>query len=84
MTALQANSSVKISKVGTPPDVSLEFSIDNGRAWNQFVVGSSEVVLKKVGDVVCFRAGANGTIGDGQNKAMALNLSNYCRFVTSG
>ena len=56
LTARQANSTVKMVKVGSPPTVSLEYSTDGGTNWSTFTVGTTTVTLPNVGDMVCFKA----------------------------
>lgn len=55
-TAEEANSTVSMSKSGSPPSVSLEYSIDNGATWSDFVVGTTTITLAEVGSFVKIRA----------------------------
>jgi len=75
-TAKQAGSTVAMAKVGTAPDVNLEYSI-NGTAWTPFTVGETTVTLPNIDDKVYFRA--NGT-----NTKLGNNYVNCNKFVTTG
>ena len=60
-TAHHPNSTVAMQKVGSAPEVSLEYTTDGGYTWNDFLVSSSEeegttVTLTNIGDQVGLRA----------------------------
>ena len=74
-----ANATVKMAKTGSPSDISLEYSQDNGETWSTFNVdGQTTVTLSTIGDRVYFRSGSSG------NAAFNTSLSIYRRFVFSG
>ena len=74
-TAEQANSTIALSAIGTPPSVSLLKSTD-GETWTSYTVNDT-ITLADIGDYVCFKA-------DGTNNAFASSASNYNRFVMTG
>lgn len=55
-TAEEANSTIAIYKEGNPPDVSLEYSVDGGSTWQDFIVGTTTVTLTDIGDQMMMRA----------------------------
>lgn len=75
-TAEEANSTVRMFKTGTPPDVSLEYTT-NGRTWTDFIVGETTVTLANVGDKMWLRAKTT-------NSAMATDGSNHNYFAIIG
>ena len=75
-TAEEANSTISMSKYGSPPDASLEYSIDGGATWSAFIEGSTTVTLVNVGDQMFLRATST-------NYAMC-DESSYRRFNLSG
>ena len=75
-TANVADSSVALSKVGSPPDVTLVKSFD-GKNWSEYLVGET-IVLPNPGDRVFLAAGESG------NNAFATINSNYHKFVMTG
>lgn len=79
-TAVDAPCEVQLSRVNSPPAVSLEYSLD-GISWAIFVHSSPRLNLP--GDKLYVRAGNSGTGGDGINLAMASSYSSYCRFDVS-
>lgn len=75
-TAKQANSTISMQADADAPQLSLEYSVDDGASWNTFVVGvTSAITLSNIGDTVKFRGINNRT-------SIADNKSNY--FVMSG
>ena len=74
-TAEEANSTVAMRKVGSAPDVSLEYSTGDG--WNDFIVGETTVTLANVGDQMVIRAKTT-------NSRMGSGTSTYNRFVMTG
>lgn len=78
-TARQANSTIKMVKVGSNvPTVSLQYSTNGGRTWNTFTVGTTTVTLPNVGDKVCFKATTTNT------RFANAQSSNYNNFVMTG
>ena len=76
-TAEQANSTVAMNKVGTPPEVNLLYSTDAAN-WSPFVVGTTTVTLASVGGNVWLKAGSGG------NVAFGSGPSAYNYFSLSG
>ena len=74
-TAEEANSTVSMQKVGSAPDVSLEYSTGDG--WHDFIVGETTVTLPNIGDQMVLRA---KTI----NSGMGSGTSTYNKFVMTG
>ena len=72
LTALTARSKVTLNKVGSPPDVSLQYS--TGGAWATYTIGT-EITLASVGDCIKFR---------GDNSTFSTTANDYYRFVMSG
>ena len=72
-TAEEAGSTIKMSKVGSAPSVTLETSFDC-EIWEPFTVGETTITLPNVGDKVYFRA------GEGGNTTMASSINNYNNF----
>lgn len=56
-----AYSSVGMSRYGSPPSVTLEYSTDNGETWQAFEVGSTSIGLAP-GERAYFRAGSAGNV----------------------
>ena len=78
-TAQQANSTVRLDKVGSPSATSLETSTD-GSTWSDYTWSESTgatITLTNVGDRVYFRAKT-------QNEGFSVNNENYYNFVMSG
>ena len=79
-TATQANSTVRLNKVGSPTEIYLEGSADNGATWKNYnwsgTTGSS-YTLANVGDKVYLRAKT-------ENQTIGSSGSNYYQFVMSG
>lgn len=78
-TATQANSTVRLDKVGSPGAVSLETSTD-GDAWADYTWSGSTggtLTLAGAGDKVYFRAKT-------ENQTIGSSYSNYYKFVMSG
>ena len=77
-TAEQANSTVQLTKVGSPADVSLSVSYNDGKTWSAYTVGDT-ITLSSVGDKVCFAASSGVT-----NTTFASSTSAYHKFVMTG
>lgn len=79
-TATQANSTVRLDKVGSPAEISLETTAADGITWRDYYwSGTTGIVLTlaNVGDKVYMRAKTeNSTIGS--------SSSNYYKFVMTG
>lgn len=78
-TAAQANSTVRLDKVGSPGAVSLETSTD-GTAWTDYTWSGSTggtLTLAVAGDKVYMRA-------KNENQRIGSSYSNYYKFVMSG
>lgn len=75
-TAVEANSTVSMKKTGSPPAVSLKYSLD-GRRWKPFIVDETTVTLSSAGDSVYIAA-------DPENAAFATSNSNYNGFLMTG
>lgn len=78
-TAEQANSTVRLDKVGSPNAISLETSTD-GNTWSDYSwTGSTgdTVTLASVGDKVYIRAKT-------ENQTIGSTASYYYQFVMSG
>ena len=74
-TAKQDNSTIKLTKNGSPVDVNLQTSTD-GNSWNPYTVEDT-ITLTNVGDKVYFKAvGSNYSIGNG--------YSEYHKFIMTG
>lgn len=75
-TALDANSSIKISKVGKPSIIpSLEYSTD-GMTWQSYTI-ENNISATSVGDTVYFRS-------DGTTTTFSETDSKYFKFVMEG
>jgi len=74
-TAEEANSTVAMQKVGSAPDVSLEYSTGDG--WHDFIVGETTITLSSIGDQMVIRAKTT-------NSGFASSNSNYNKFVMTG
>lgn len=79
-TAKQANSSVRLNRVGSAtalPNASVQYSTDNGESWNTYTIStaSAQIPLTNVGDSVLFK---------GNNQVLASGASNYHKFVMGG
>ena len=72
LTALANNSKVTLNKVGSPPDVSLEYS--TGGEWTTYTIGT-EITLASAGDCIKFR---------GDNSTFSTSAADYYRFYMSG
>ncbi len=72
LTALTAGSKVTLTKVGSPPDVSLQYS--TGGAWATYTI-DTEITLASAGDYIKFR---------GDNSKFSTSTSNYYQFVMTG
>jgi hypothetical protein len=72
-TAEQANSTIKLSKVGSPPNVNLTYSTD-GTHWNTYTV-EDVITLSNIGDKVMFR---------GSNNTFSTPMMHYHKFVMTG
>ena len=75
-TALQANSTVKLLKQGSPDTISLEYSTDGGSHWYVYnVEGGATITLANIGKTVKFR---------GTNSTLSSSSSNYYKFQMTG
>ncbi len=72
LTALAAGSKVTLNKVGSPPDVSLEYS--TGGEWATYTIGT-EITLASAGDCIKFR---------GDNSTFSTADTDYYQFSMSG
>ena len=72
LTALAAGSKVTLNKVGSPPNVSLEYS--TGGAWTTYTIGT-EITLASAGNYIKFR---------GDNSTFTKEETIYYRFSMSG
>ena len=74
--ALEAGATVSMAKTGSPPTVSLEYSVNGGRTWSSFDAdgGTTTVTLTKARDRAYFRAVTT-------NARLASSTSAYHRFV---
>lgn len=77
-TAEEAGSTIKLMKNGSPSNVSLVTSTDNGETWTPYVIGDT-IILNNVGNKVCFAA-ADGVT----NSTFASSSSAYHYFVMTG
>lgn len=78
-TAEQANSTVRLDKVGSPPPVSLEYSIDDGVTWNDYTWSGNTgytVTLVNVDDKMYMRAkNENDHFADTENDRYTFNMT---------
>lgn len=44
----------------TEGSLSLQYSLDCGMTWHDFIPGTTEITVDNIYDIVCFRAGPNG------------------------
>ena len=59
--AEEAGATVSMTKTGSPPAVTLEYSIDLGSTWSNFDPdGGTTVTLANANDLVLFRSGSSG------------------------
>ena len=68
-TAEQANSTIRLDKVGTPPTVSLEYSTD-GQSWTDYTWSNktgATLTMAEVGDKVYMRAKDENLSGFAKN-----------------
>ena len=72
LTALTNGAKVTLNKVGSPPDVSLEYS--TGGAWSTYTIGT-EITLASAGDYIKFR---------GDNNTFSTTFNDYYQFSMSG
>jgi hypothetical protein len=79
-TAEEPNVVVNMSKVGTPPAVTIETSRD-GVNWIPFDAdgGTTPIELEEVGEVVYFKAGSGGN-----TRFASSQSTNYRSFTFSG
>lgn len=71
-TANTDNSAVKFVKMGSPADISLEYSTDNKKTWNEYTVDDTIPITN--GKKVYFR-GDNATFSQADNAYYRVNLS---------
>ena len=74
ISAKETNVEIKIIKIGTPDDISLEYSTDLGKTWESYTIGET-ITLSKIGDNVKFR---------GENQTFSKTYENYYNFVING
>ena len=74
--AQTVGATVSMAKAGSPPTVSLEYSVNGGRTWSSFDAdgGTTTVTLAAVGDRACFRAVTT-------NATLASSTTAYHKFV---
>lgn len=75
-TADEAGDTVRLNKVGTPPTISLEYSVDK-KTWTEYTWDGNTgatITLANVGDSVYFR---------GNNSTFSTSTSNYYNFQFS-
>ena len=75
-TAEEANSSVLLKKDGEQESIGLEYSSDRIH-WNDFIVGTTKVVLSTVGEKFYLRA-------KGENETLSKSTSDCYRFKMEG
>lgn len=78
--ALQDNSTITMSKTGTPPSVQLEASTDYGETWTPFVPGETTITLPHIGDMVFIKAPS----GVYNERTSDIGGSNYLSFSGGG
>ena len=66
LTSLEDGNEVAIVKNGTPADVTLEYSVDDGSTWTSYVIGTG--ISLNTNDFVLFR---------GNNSTFSQSSSNY-------
>ena len=74
--ANEAGATVGLMKNGSPPDVSLVYSLD-GRTWSDYTIGQT-FTLSNAGDIFCIRAKTTNSEFSGDN------YSNHYYFSTTG
>ena len=74
-TAKYNDSTIKLTKVGSPDSINLQTSFD-GKSWTPYNVGDI-ITVPNAGGKVYFKA-------VGSNHRMAISPSDYHKFVTSG
>ena len=75
-TASQANSTVRLDKVGTPPTISLEYSTDK-KNWTEYTWSGNTgatITLANIGDKVYFR-GNNSVFSKSENDYYVFSFS---------
>ena len=72
--AIQANSTIALIKIGSPNDISLQYSIDSGITWNTYTIGNT-ITLTNIGDNVKFK---------GINSTFSRSISDNYKFQMSG
>ena len=76
-TAEQANSTVQLTKVGSPADVYLDVSYDDGITWSAYTIG--DTITLAAGQQICFAARTGTT-----NNSFGISDYDYYKFVLSG
>ena len=71
--AVEANSTVALTAVGSPNAISLYYS-RNGVSWSEYSIGA-QVLLENIGDRVYFR---------GSNSTFSMSSSDYYNFTATG
>lgn len=76
-TAEQANSTVRLDKIETPPEINLEYSTDK-KTWTEYTWNGNTgatITLANIGDSMWMR---------GNNNTFSTNIFSYHGFVMSG
>lgn len=73
-TALEAGSTVQLTKNGSPDGISLEYLTNGGNTYNSYTIDQT-ITLSNIGDSVKFR---------GNNSTFSKSASAYYKFVMSG
>lgn len=76
--AQQANTTVSLSAIGTPPSIQLKYATPQTEQWLDFIPGETTITLQNVEDSVAFKALPGG------NYAFATDLSNKWTFSIDG
>ena len=79
-TAEQDGSTLRLDKVGTPAEIYLEISVDEGVTWKDYAWSENtggEFTNLNIGDKVYFRAKT-------ENQTIGSSNSNYYKFVMTG
>lgn len=86
--AKRNSSTVQLNKVGTPYDISLLYSDDDGQSWNDYTWSGTTgktITLNRVGNNrVYFKAGKTNDDTYVTNTKFSKDASNYYQFVTKG
>ncbi|MBE6332326.1 MAG: hypothetical protein E7070_08495 [Bacteroidales bacterium] len=77
--AKRNGSTIRLNKAGSPDDIALQYSTDDGVTWNDYAIGTTITLNKSGTSRVYFRATDDGNATIGNDAA-----SNYYYFVMSG